>query len=69
MTGQSDSDPIKTATQLISFSGGVKAGEYTRQAHVGQTLKAVIPSNIGSPAVDLDQSARQFHPIVAAPLQ
>lgn len=48
MTGQSDSEPINTATQLILISIGFKGREYTRRVPVGQTLPTVIQPNHGS---------------------
>jgi hypothetical protein len=47
ITGQSDSEPIKTATQPMSFSDSVKAREYTRPPLVEQIRSVEAPSNTG----------------------
>jgi hypothetical protein len=47
MTGQSDSEPINTATQLMLISIGFKGREYTRRVLVGQTLPTAIQLDLG----------------------
>ena len=66
ITGQSDSEPIKPATQLMYVSDSVEAREYTRPTLVEQTHPVEAPSNIGSPVADHCQGNRRSHQIACS---